>query len=53
MAKIVFADGVTIILEDASGLPLESLTSARLTLTFESGLTEIVILPEVLAVVEE
>jgi len=53
MVKLVFADGVTIILEDASDLPLESLTSAKLTLTFESGLTEVVILPKVLAVVEE
>jgi hypothetical protein len=52
MTKVIFADGTTIILE-GSDLPLESLTSATLTLTFESGLTEIVILPEVLTVVEE
>jgi hypothetical protein len=50
MAKLIFANGTTITLEEVE-LPLEIPISVKLTLTYESGLTEVVILPEVAAII--
>ena len=50
MAKLIFADGTTITLEEVE-LPLEIPISVKLTLAYESGITETVILPEVAAII--
>jgi len=52
MVKLIFADGTTISLEELD-LPLEIPVLVKLTLTYESGITETVILPEVVGIVEE
>ncbi len=51
MTKIILADGTTITLGEGVKLPLEIPVSAKLTLKYESGLTEAVTLPKVVAII--
>jgi len=53
MIKVLFADGTSMRLEEGIELPLEPLTKVKLILVFESGLTVIASLPEVVGVIEE
>jgi len=50
MAKLILADGTAIELEGVE-LPLEIPVSVELKLTYDSGVTETVILPEVVAII--
>ena len=53
MIKVLFADGTSIRLEERLELPLEPLTKVKLILIFESGLTVIANLPDLVGIVEE
>jgi len=53
MAKLVLTNGQFVKLEEGIELPLEPLTKVKLILIFESGLTILTSLPEVVGIVEE
>jgi len=53
MIKVLFADGTSIRLEGGLELPLEPLISVKVILKFESGLTVIADLPDLVGIIEE